>query len=104
VSAAVEGARVLARIAASRFFDRPKEYRDEVCAWLRANGINPNAVTVRRDVEVVLLDAPAIVREEWVLDSERRTQLDPARPDQCLGRVVHSLLRVPLPDHLADPL
>lgn len=92
---------VLARIDATRFYDRTEGYREEIRAWLRANGVNPNAVTIRRDVEVVLLDAPAIVREEYLDGADKgRTYPD----GELRARVVHSLLRVPLPEHLADPL
>lgn len=103
MTAAADQVEVLARIDADRFFDRPRAERKEVCAWLLANGIDPTVVTVRRDVEVVLLDAPAIVREEYVLGPDRRVLFDRAA-DDAVTRVVHSLLRVPLPAHLADPL
>lgn len=110
---------VLARIDALDFRRRTEAYREEVRAWLRANGVDPNDVTIRRDVEVVLIDGPAIVREEFVRDVDGRVQLELADAGlpygdvalsvgggyerQVLARVVHSLLRVPLPDHLADP-
>lgn len=82
---------VLARIDSARFYDRPETYRQEVRAWLVANGIDYNRVLCSRDVEVVVIDGPAIVREERVDDGG------------VFSRVVHSLLRVPLPEHLADP-
>lgn len=84
-------AQILARIDSSRFYDRPEAYRQEVRAWLTANGVDYNQVLCSRDVEVVVLDGPAIVREERVNDG------------RVFSRVVHSLLRVPLPAHLADP-
>lgn len=95
MSAELAGARVLARIDSSRFYERPGPYREEVRAWLRANGVDPNEVICGRDVEVVLLDAPAIVREEWARGEDGRRWAD--------RHVVHSLCRVPLPAHLADP-
>jgi hypothetical protein len=110
VSAAVDGARVLARISVDVWRDRGRsaEDRDAVLGWLRANGVDPSVVTLHRDVEVMLLDAPAIVREEYLLDERGRKYLvGPVGPDgtrEPALRVVHSLLRVPLPDHLADPL
>lgn len=82
---------VLARIDSGRFYDRPETYRQEVRAWLTANGIDYNRVLCSRDVEVVVIDGPAIVREERVDDGS------------VFSRVVHSLLRVPLPEHLTDP-
>lgn len=102
---------VLARIDSSRFYDRPEDYREEVRAWLTANGIDYNRVLCSRDVEVVLLDAPAIVREEKVIPDGAIAMvtygpgdrlLTAARP-RTFSHVVHSLLRVPLPEHLADP-
>lgn len=96
--------RVLARIDAARFYDldRTDLYRQEVRQWLRANGVDPNVVTLHRDVEVVLLDGPAIVREEYVLNADGNKFLLPGTLDVA-ARTVHSLLRVPLPEHLADP-
>lgn len=82
---------VLARIDSARFYERPGSYRAEVRAWLLANGIDPWEVSCSRDVEVVVLDGPAVVYE--------RVPRDPGEEP----RVVHSLLRVPLPAHLADP-
>lgn len=96
-------ATVLARINCDGWFRRPREHRDAVCAWLRANGIDPFVVTLARDVEVVLLDAPAIVREEYVADASGQWRLTPGTIDRAV-RTVHSLLRVPLPEHLSDPL
>jgi hypothetical protein len=97
--------RVLARISSQLFFSRPPAYHREVREWLRANGIDPCEVLVRRDVEVVALDAPAIVREEVLLDRNRNLRwVDTAHGRDVLGREVCSLLIVPLPDHLADPI
>jgi hypothetical protein len=93
-------ARVLSRVVATDWRRRPKAYREQVCAWLTANGIDPNIVTLA-DVEVVLLDAPAIRRIEYVPGTDRRFQHD--AHGNVVTRVVHSLLRVPLPEHLADP-
>lgn len=104
MSAAVDGARVLARISVEDWRDRrrPSAEREEVLAWLRANGIDPNNVALTRDVEVVLLDAPAIVREEFVRHPDGGVRRDPTAGGP-LTRVVHSVLRVPLPAHLGDP-
>lgn len=91
---------ILGRINANGYWDRPQRYRDDVCAWLRANGIDPNKAAVE-DIEVVLIDAPAIARTEYVTDSQGRKQIDyPADPVKV--RRVHSLLREPLPTHLND--
>lgn len=100
--AAVDSARVLARIRVAEWGRRPRAQREEVCAWLRANGVDPNRVTLHRDVEVVLLDAPAIVREEYLLTEDGHKFIVPGTLDAAV-RVVHSLLRVPLPEHLSDP-
>jgi hypothetical protein len=98
---------VLARIDAARFYDRSEAYREEVRTWMRANGVDPHRVTCARDVEVVLLDGPAIVREEYLFNERGAKYLvGPVGPDgtrEPAVRVVHSLLRVPLPEHLADP-
>lgn len=97
---------VLARIDASKWHDRGHAYREEVRAWLRANGVEPNDLPIE-DVQIALLDAPAIVRREVVRDENGRVQRDLSASDDdwwVLTRVVHSLLRVPLPEHLADPL
>lgn len=104
MTAEVEGARVLARISVDAWRERRRspEDREAVLAWLRSNGVNPNVVTLHRDVEVVLLDAPAIVREEYVLTAEGHKFIVPGTLDAAV-HVVHSLLRVPLPEHLADP-
>lgn len=91
----------LARIDAGAYYERSRPERDAICDWLRANGVDPNVVTLRRDVEVVLLDGPAIVREEYLLNERGRKYIDPVTEDAAT-RMVHSLLRVPLPDHLAD--
>lgn len=96
------GVQVLARIEApSDWLRRPRGYRKEVCDWLRANGVDPCLVPLPGAIEVVLLDAPAIRRVELVPGVDRRWQLDP--DGDIVTRVVHSLLRVPLPEHLADP-
>lgn len=96
------GAQVLARIEAPRdWLARPAGYRKEVCDWMIANGVDPCAVPLPGVVEVVLLDAPAIRRTEYVPGTDRRWQLGP--DGEAVTRVVHSLLRVPLPEHLADP-
>jgi hypothetical protein len=100
------GAQVLARIDSARFYDRPEAYRAEVRAWLRANGVDPWMIPAgpdARDVLVVVLDAPAIVREETVVDEDGDKRYDTGTLG-VMVRTVHSLLRVPLPDHLADPL
>lgn len=89
---------ILARIDARRYFDRGLTYRHEVCAWLRANGIDPD-ITAVMDIEVLLLDAPAIARTEYVLDADGHHQLVGG---EVLVRRVLSLLRVPLPAHLDD--
>jgi len=89
---------VLARIDSGLFYDRSEAYREEVRAWLEANGVDPWQVTCHRDVEVVLIDGPAIVYERIPRDGWRGN-LTGEEP-----RVTHSLLRVPLPEHLADPL
>jgi hypothetical protein len=100
---------VLARIRAQDFHCRPQAYRDEVLAWLDANGVNPADIPANwgsRDVEIVLLDAPAIARDEVVRDSDGRVFFDedPTTGGRTIRRRrVHSLLRVPLPEHLADP-
>lgn len=101
-AAELDGVQVLARIDASLWNERCRTYREEVCAWLRANGVDPNDVVVE-DVEVVLLDAPAISRWEYVRDADGNVQRDPTRRDWAWCVVVHSLCRVPLPEHLADP-
>lgn len=96
--------RILARIEVDLWLIRPEAYREEVRAWLRANGIDPNNVTLRRDVEVVVLDGPAIVRREYVRDpATGRIRID-RTADDAVTAEVHSLLTVPLPEHLADPL
>lgn len=89
---AVPDVQVLARIRSGLFYARSEVYREEVRAWLTANGIDYTQVLCSRDVEIVMLDGPAIVREERV------------NHGGVFSRVVHSLLRVPLPEHLADPL
>lgn len=76
-------------------------YRAEVCAWMRANGVDPNIVKLT-DVEVVLLDAPAIRRTEYIPGTDRRWQCGP--DGEPVTHVVHSLLKVPLPEHLAVSL
>lgn len=101
--------RVLARIRAGMFHVRDQAYRDEVCQWLEANGVDPAAIPANygsRDVEVVLLDGPAIARDEVVRDAGGRLYLDKDPAGDMVVRThrVHSLLRVPLPEHLADPV
>lgn len=105
----VEGAQVLARIRAADFHLRDRAYREEVCQWLLANGVDPADIPANwgsRDVEVVLLDGPAIARDEVVRGAGGRVLVD---RDTATGqgtvrtRRVHSLLRVPLPEYLADP-
>lgn len=92
---------VLARIDADLWLSQNMAYREEVCSWLRANGVDPDVVTLRRDVEVVLIDGPAIVREEYVRGPDGRILIDREAND-AVTREVHSLMRVPLPDHLAS--
>lgn len=95
---------VLARIDSAQFWRRDEAYREEIRAWLRANGIDPLDVSCGVDVEVLVLGAPAVRRLEYIRDpASGRMQRDPDDPEGILGRVVHSLLLVPLPDHLADP-
>lgn len=103
MSAAEAGPRVLARIRSDLFWVRTEAYRDEVRAWLRANGVDPNLVPTSRDVEVVMLDGPAIVREEKVLSEDGNWRTVPGTRRAAV-RTVHSLCRVPLPEHLGDPL
>lgn len=100
---------VLARITAADFWRRHLTQQDEIRAWLKANGVDPNVIPADHDsrpVEVVLMDAPAIARDEYVLDADGHLQWGPRRDapgrEPLLHRV-HSLLRVPLPEHLADP-
>ena len=95
----MSGVEVVARIDASKWFVRAKAYRAEVCAWLRANGIEPNDVLIE-DVVVLVVDGPAIVRREVVRDCNGNAMRGEVG---VLAREVHSLLRVPLPEHLADP-
>lgn len=94
--------RVLARVDAAGFLTRPEGEREEVRAWLRANGVDPCVVPCGAgawDVQVLLLDAPVIARVELVPGGPRRHPVT----GLLWTRVVHSLLRVPLPVHLADP-
>jgi hypothetical protein len=96
---------VLARIGAANFHLRDRAHRDEVCAWLRANGLEPNDIPAGGDacaVEIVLLDAPAIRRVEY-RSADGRLQFAADDDRRLVTKVVHSLLRVPLPEHLADP-
>lgn len=104
--AATDGqVRILARISSHLFFSRPSAYHREVREWLRANGVDPCNVLVRRDVEILAFDAPAIVREEVTLDQNRKLRwVDTAHGRDILGHEVCSLLIVPLPEHLADPI
>lgn len=95
------GAQVLARIDASLWVARGEPYRQEVRAWLRANGVDPDVVRVE-DVHVVLLDGPAVRRVEYVVDEDGGKFIDPVTLEVAV-RVVHSLCRVPLPEHLTDP-
>lgn len=92
--------RILARIDSRWWGNRPESYRDEVRTWLRANNIDPNTTAVE-DIEVVLVDGPAITYTEYVVDASGRKQLGQAI-DEVVTRRVHSLLRVPLPAHLDD--
>lgn len=91
---------VLARISGARFWRLPEALRDEIRVWLLANDVDPDVVLARSwdAVEVVLLDAPMIVRREHATG---RAQLD--ERGELRTRAVQSLLRVPLPEHLADP-
>lgn len=78
-----------------------ESYREEVRAWLRANGIDPD-ITAIDDVELHLVDAPAIATTQCVLDRDGGKQIDRHRHG-CVTRRVHSLMRVPFPDHLREP-
>lgn len=94
---------VLARIDATRFWGRPPAEREEIRLWLVANGVDTGAVLARPGwdaVQVVLLDAPMIVRQEAVLGENGRARI--GEDGELLTRTVHSLCRVPLPEHLAD--
>lgn len=102
-TAAVDGARVLASVTPRRWHQLPLPQRDELADWLRANGVNPDDVLVDPGVAVVALDAPAIVRDEVIRDTATRRVLLDDRDGNVRRRRVHSVCRVPLPAHLADP-
>lgn len=106
MSAELAGAQVLARVTPRRWHQLTRAEQRQLADWLRANGVEPNDVPVDPGVAVVLLDGPAIVRHEVVRSDNGRVQRDPSSADdpyRIRTRVVHSLLRVPLPEHLADP-
>lgn len=92
--------KVLGRIDSTRFYARPKPYRDEVHAWLRANGIDPRNVALTNDVLVVVMDVPAIAYDRARRDADGHVVWD--RLNDEWTDPVHVLLRVPLPAHLDD--
>jgi hypothetical protein len=88
-------------IRGNRWLRASEDYREQARAWMRANGIDPGNTAVQ-DVELHLIDAPAIAYTEYVLDAAGRKQLDRARHEVVTQRV-HTLMRVPFPDHLREP-
>jgi hypothetical protein len=92
---------VLASVNGDRHLARPEALQRELCDWLTANGIDPDDVLARPGVAVVLLDGPGIWRREVIRTADGKTQL--GEDGDIASRVVVSALRVPLPDHLADP-
>ena len=95
----VNGPEVLIR--GDWWMDSSEEYRQQVRSWLRANGVEPNDVAVE-DVELHVVDAPAIAYTALERDSDGFVVLDRATQEPRMRRV-HSLMRVPFPDDLRRP-